>query len=259
MVVAGDAIGWGPSPARVLERVTREGWAVIRGNHEYYLLDYDTPRAPAEWRDRARYSLLPWLQRQVAGRWRNVVAAWPDTISLRFPDAPPVRVVHGSPASPWIGILPTAADASIAAMLDGIAETVLIAGHTHRAMDRTVGRWRVLNPGSVGVPLDGRFDASYLLLEGDAEGWRPTFRRVPFDRAPLFAEFARQRFVEECGVIAQLVLEEFRTARLQLIPFLRWRAACCPDAPLTIDLLEPFSRVNPWDYTPPGYRINMEH
>jgi len=32
-----------------MERVTREGWAVIRGNNEFYVLDDNTPRAPSEW------------------------------------------------------------------------------------------------------------------------------------------------------------------------------------------------------------------
>jgi predicted phosphodiesterase len=98
VIVAGDVINWGPFSAQVMERVTREGWAVIRGNNEFYVLDYNTPRAPSEWEE---YSLLPWLHRQLNGHWRNVIAAWPDALSLRFPDAPPLRVVHGSPRSPW--------------------------------------------------------------------------------------------------------------------------------------------------------------
>jgi predicted phosphodiesterase len=256
VVVAGDLINWGPFSAAVLERVARAGWAVIRGNHEFYLLDYDTPRAPAAWRDRARFSLLPWLHRQLAGPWQTAIAAWPDTLSLRFPDAPPLRVVHGSPASPWLGIRLTDADRRVEAMLAGVEETTLLVGHIHRALDRTVGGRRVLNPGPVGVPLDGHFGASYLLLEGGGDGWTPTFRRVPYDRAPLFAEFARQRFVEECGAIGRLVVEEFATARPRVTPFLRWRAACCPDAPLTVDLLAAFAAADLWDCTPPVSRVN---
>ena len=141
-------------------------------------------------------------------------------------------------------------------MLAGVEEETVIVGHTHLPMDRRIGAWRIFNPGPVGVPLDGLFTASYLLLEGDAAGWRPTLRRVPFDRAPLFEEFERLRFVEECGVIGHLVVEEFRTARLQIVPFLRWWAATCPDAPLSMDLLEPFSRIDPWPYTPRVFHVN---
>ena len=30
VIVAGDVVNWGPFSAQVLERVTREGWAVVR-------------------------------------------------------------------------------------------------------------------------------------------------------------------------------------------------------------------------------------
>lgn len=260
VVVAGDSINWGPFSVGVVERIAREGWAVIRGNAEYYLLDYGTPRAPEAWSDAQRYVLLPRLCRELAGRWHNTIAAWPDGLCLRFPDAPPLRVFHGSPRSPWEGIYGNAAfqaDALVEPMLAGVAEETVVVGHTHLPFDRTVGRWRIVNPGSVGVPLDGVFGANYLLLDGDAAGWRPTFRRVPFDSAPLFAEFARQRFEEECGVIGQLVVEEFRMARLALAPFFRWRATCRPELPLSSALLEEFRAIDRWPYVSRHFRVNM--
>ena len=60
--------------------------------------------------------------------------------------------------------------------------------------------------------------------------------------------------MEECGVIGQLVVEEFATARLQVHPFLHWRRAHHPDAPLGAELLEAFSRVDREAYRPPAYR-----
>ncbi|MCW5852171.1 MAG: metallophosphoesterase family protein [Anaerolineae bacterium] len=255
VVVAGDVINWGPFSAQVMARVTSEGWAVIRGNNEFYLLDYGTPRAPAAWSDTRQWPLLPWLKRQLQGRWENIVAAWPDTLSLRFPDAPPIRVVHGSARSAWESIFPGVTEAEAETLLAGIEETTVIAGHSHLSMDRSVGRWHILNPGSVGVPLDGEFYARYMLLEGDEEGWHATPRRVPLDQTPVLQEFERQRFIEECGVIGRLVVDEFRTARLQVHPFLHWRSAQRPDAALSADLLTEFETVDPWDYMPPAYVV----
>jgi len=257
VIVAGDVINWGPFSAKVLERVKHEGWAVIRGNAEFYLLDYDTSRAPAEWDDRSFFPLLLWLQRQLNGRGHNAIAAWPDTLSLRFPDAPPIRVVHGSPRSPQEPIYAISTPEEIESILAGVEETTVVAAHTHLPMERRVGRWHILNPGSVGGPADGDLTASYMLLEGNEAGWRPTFRRVAFDYEPLWQEFERQKFVDECRVIGWFVVQEFKTARLQLIPFLRWRQACCPDAPLTMELVSEFSKINRWDYTPLAYHVNV--
>jgi predicted phosphodiesterase len=249
VVVAGDLINWGPFSAQVTERVLAAGWAVLRGNAEYYLLDYGTPRAPAVWNDPVAFPLLPWLRRQLSPVLQVRIATWPDMIVVRPPDAPPLRIVHGSPRSPFEAIRPQVTEAELAPMLAGIEEETIIAGHTHVAMDRQVGRWRVLNPGSVGVPLDGQFFARYLLLDGDASGWRATFRQAPFSNEAVFAEFARQRFAEECGVIGHFVLDEFRTARLGLAPFLRWRQAVCPNAPLNDETLARFRTVDPDLYT----------
>lgn len=249
VVVAGDIINWGPFSAQVTERVLAAGWAVLRGNAEYYLLDYDTPRAPATWSDPVAFPLLPWLRRQLSPTLQARIATWPDTIAVRPTDAPPLRVVHGSPRSPFEAIRPQVSEADLAPMLAGIEEETIIAGHTHVAMDRQIGRWRVLNPGSVGVPLDGQFLARYLLLEGGAAGWRVTSRQLPFSNEAVFAEFARQRFRDECGVVGHFVLEEFRTARLGLAPFLRWRQAVCPDAPLNEETLARFRTVDPDLYT----------
>ena len=257
VIVVGDVINWGPFSAQVLERITRQDWAVVRGNAEFYLLDYNTPRAPSAWNDRSFFPLLPWLQRQLNGGWHNVIAAWPDTLHLRFPDAPPIRVFHGTPRSPQEPIYMLSTSEEIEAMLAGVDESTVVAAHTHLALERQVGRWYILNPGSVGGPADGDRRASYMLLEGNQAGWQPTFRRVAFDYEPIWQEFERQRFVDECGLIGHLVVQEFKSARLQLIPFLRWREAICPDAPLRVELLDEFAKVNRWDYTPLAYHVNI--
>ncbi len=257
VVVAGDVINWGPFSAQVVECITREGWTVIRGNNELYVLDYQTPRARPEWSERSAFPMLPWLSRQFDVCGKEIVASWSETLSLQFADAPALRVFHGTPRSMWEPISPVAPACEIQNLLAGTAETTLIAGHTHLAMDRQVGRWHVFNPGSVGVPLDGQFTASYMLLDGSDDGWRATFRRVPFDYAPIFREFERRGFLDECGIIAHFVLEEFKTARVRLAPFLRWRQACCPGAPITLDLLDSYARVDPWEYTPEQFLVNV--
>jgi predicted phosphodiesterase len=254
VIVAGDLINWGPFSAAVVERALAEGWAVIRGNNEFYLLDYLTPRAPVIWNDLANFPMLPWLRRQLAGRLHARIAAWPDTLSFCPPDAPPLRIVHGSPRHNSEGIFPQVTEAELAPLFAGVAEGTIVAAHTHLPFDRRIGRWHLFNPGSVGVPLLGELVASYLLLEGDADGWHGTFRRVPIDNGAVLAEFARQGFVEECGIIGELVIAEFETARLQINPFLEWRRAVCPDAPFTRETLARYREVDPGPYLPVAYR-----
>ncbi len=257
VIVAGDLINWGPFSAQVVARVREAGWATIRGNHELILLDYGTPREPVAWADRAAFPVPHWLQRQIPHALTLAIALWPDTLIVRPPDAPPLRIIHGSPRDHADPIYPEITEEMLAPMLTGIAETTLVAGHTHRPMDRRIGRWHVLNPGSVGMMLDNDHRASYLILEGNAAGWRGELRRVPYDKAPLFAEFARLGFIEECGLIGALVVVEFAAARLRIAPFLRWRAAVAPDAPFDDATLARFRAVDPEDYMPAGHRLSL--
>lgn len=251
IVVAGDVVNWGPFSRQVMDFLADKHCAIIRGNNELYLTDWNTPRAPQHW---GRFTLPPYTIAQLGEQWMNVISAWPDELSLRFRDAPAVQVVHGSPRSPFEAILPTSSDDEITVMLEGVEETTIIAAHSHLALERQVGKWHTLNPGSVGNPLDGNPTGSYLLLDGDEQGWRGTLRRVAFDFNRMLTEFERTRFVEQCGVVGHLVVEEYRSHRLEVLPFLEWWRATCPDEPHTMALLEPYSQVNKWDYMPLAYR-----
>ena len=258
VLVAGDVINLGPFSEQVVRRVIESDWAVVRGNGEFYLLDYDTPRAPDEWNDPLEFPMRPWLDRQLSQHSKSAIATWPDTLNLRFRDAPPIRVVHGSPRSASRGIFAGSSDEEIAAAMSDTEEEFVVAAHTHLPLDRISVRWRILNPGSVGVPLDGLFTASYMLLDGSADGWEPTFRRIPFDYEPVFREFDRLGILEECGAMGKFCIETFRTARPQ-DGFLRWRAVHCPELPLSLALFDEYwARHQWWEHTHSGYRINMK-
>ncbi len=254
IIIAGDLIHKGPFPAQVTARVIQAGCAVIRGNNEYYLLDYRTPRVEG-WRANAPF--LGWLAAQMHGRLHAAIAAWPDEISLRYPDAPPVRVVHAVPGNPWGFIDWTDSDDVTAAKLAGVEETTIVGAHTHLPLELTIGEQHFLNPGSVGLPLDGVIGARYMLLDSTPEGWKANWRVVSYDTTPLFAEFERLRFVERFGVSARLFIEEFRIARPVFLAFSRWRKTVYPDTPATLDMVETFLHgVDFWDYMPTAFQIN---
>jgi predicted phosphodiesterase len=257
VIVPGDVIGFGPSPIRATQIVIEKGWSVIRGNNEFFLTDYKTARAPAEWEDPVQFAPTAWLDHQFDHRLKTIIGSWPDTLSLFFRDAPPILVCHGTPASPWETIYSTMTDDEIEKTLLDVKPDYVICGHTHLPMDRQSGKWRIFNPGSVGVPLDGLFSASYMLLEGNEKGWTPTFRRVPFDYEALFAEFERSGYTRESGPMGRLILEVYRTAR-PLFGFLRWRETQKRDFPITYELVEEYlTNCNWWEYSHPAYHINI--
>lgn len=257
VIVPGDVIGFGPSPRQAAQLVLEKGWSVIRGNNEFFLTDYKTPRALAEWDDPVQFAPTIWLDSQFDRKLKTVIGSWADTLSLYFRDAPPILVCHGTPASPWGTIYSTMTEEEIEKTLCDVEAEYVICGHTHLPMDRQSGKWRILNPGAVGVPLDGLFSASYMILEGNEEGWTPTFRRVPFDYDAVFEEFERSGYNQASGPMGRLVLEVYKTAR-PLFGFLRWRENHRPGSALTYGLVEEYlTKCNWWEFSHPAYHINM--
>jgi len=254
IIVAGDVVNWGPFSAQVVERLLSEKCVVIRGNNELYLTDWQTERMPTAWRN---FTLPPYTLAQLGSALLNEIATWPDTVCLRFHGASAVRVVHGSPRSPFEPIFPTTSEEDAAAMLKGVEETTVLAAHSHLSLDRQIGRWHLLNAGSVGNPLDGDLRGSYMLLEGDVNGWHGVLRKVPFDAERVYREFERTGFVEQCGPVGHLVVKEYHTAQVEVLPFLEWHRATCPDEPITMALLESYNKIDRLAYCPAPYRINQ--
>jgi diadenosine tetraphosphatase ApaH/serine/threonine PP2A family protein phosphatase len=60
-------------------------------------------------------------------------------------------------------------------IFDPVGAAVVVCGHTHIVMDRAIGRTRVVNPGSVGMPF-GAPGAHWMILGATIE-----FRHTPYD------------------------------------------------------------------------------
>jgi len=258
VIIAGDVINFGPFSRQTAEIVIEKNWPVIRGNNEYFLIDYKTPRAPAEWNDPLQFAPIAWLNQQFDQKLKMQIAAWPDSLNLRFSDAPPIQVFHGTPNDPWAPIYWTLTDEEIEKVLSSVETDFVICGHTHLLMDRQIGKWRIFNPGSVGVPLDGIFSASYMILKGDEQGWSPTFRRVPFDYEAVFQEFEASGYNNECGPMGRLTIEIYKHAR-PMLGFLRWHAKQKPASLLSMEVVEEFLATEHWwEYSDMAYHVNME-
>jgi diadenosine tetraphosphatase ApaH/serine/threonine PP2A family protein phosphatase len=100
-----------------------------------------------------------------------------------------VLYCHASPGSDVDSFLPEAGDDEDE-LLEGITSTRVVFGHTHLAFSRTSESGiELVNPGSVGMPLDGDPRAAYAVVGDDGE---VTHRRVGYDHAAS-AEAVREQ------------------------------------------------------------------
>ncbi len=213
--VLGDMVNGCPWSAEVIERVAELGWPMLLGNHDDAVLQLGTPRMEPRYADRRRYAALWWTREHLMSHHLERLRMLPLEAQPATADAAPMRLVHGVPGNFFVGFRPDSPEAWIVRRLASVAETTVVGGHTHVPMVRSVERWLVVNTGSVGISYDGDPRASYVLMVGDATGWRAVIRRVDYDHEALDAGYRRSGLLADGGVMAEL----FRRSVLSGLPW----------------------------------------
>ncbi|HEY51908.1 MAG TPA: metallophosphoesterase family protein [Caldilineae bacterium] len=252
VIVDGDLINAVPFSGGVVDTIRAQDWLVVRGNHEFYYLNFGTERDVSGSKDADRWGQLHWLVEHLTPEQGRYLAALPDDLSLFFSNTRPLRVAHGVPGHNRRGFVPEQPDEEIVVTLrERVEDDLLITAHTHVQFDRQVRspasrtkydtnphsyhdaranearRWRIINPGSVGLPLNGDVRAQFVLLDSvspDAEfgGWRATHVRVPYDRRPALRAYETSGMLAAGGVMSTLFYWELVTAEREIPYFFRW-------------------------------------
>jgi len=196
--VLGDLVAFCPWPAETLVRLRAlPDVAFLQGNTDRYIVTGRRPatpvRSPEDWQ--AMPDTL--AMRDAHFRWSVERLSYADYEFLR--DLPPrleqdvlgygrIVAVHATPADDETNIRPDTPDDEICPHLAGLDACLLLYGHTHRPVERTVGPVRLVNPGSVGLPLDGDPRPAYGLLDFEGGQCAVTLRRVAYDVEAVVTE-----------------------------------------------------------------------
>ena len=186
-LVLGDLVDYGPAPEEVIAWVRENADYVVRGNHDHAMA------TGADCRSSTAYKSLSVATREYF-RTRLSEAALqylrdlPTTCSTDI--AGKTEMVHATPRNPLFEYLrPESSDAQWRSAMEGITDgnQLLLLGHTHLQFDKTVGRVRIVNPGSLGQPKDGDPRGCYAIIEGG----RVELRCVEYDVEKATARLAQ--------------------------------------------------------------------
>lgn len=223
LLVAGDIVVGAPDSAACWARVQALGCPVLRGNHERYVFDFETPRAKPEWGGE-RFAPVRWAAGQFDDAGRAALAALPAT--LRLPEAPGVLFVHASPRNDHDLLFPYTPENEVMEKFGGVPERLIVRAHNHFCGVRDWRGGRIVTVGSVGLPLDGTVAAQFTVIEQDAAalaGWRIEHHAVPYDVVAAVRRFAKSGYLDAAGPMARLYRCEVATAAFHVMPFLEWR------------------------------------
>jgi diadenosine tetraphosphatase ApaH/serine/threonine PP2A family protein phosphatase len=110
-------------------------------------------------------------------------------------------LVHASPGrDDGPGLDARLSDEQLHVLVRGCGASRVFVGHTHRRVDRTVDGVRVINPGSVGNPIESDLRAGWAVVDGDDV----ELRRVDYDRELVVRQTEASGHPVPDGIVAHL-------------------------------------------------------
>jgi putative phosphoesterase len=181
VICAGDTVNYGPDPRGALTWLRDHGAVSVRGNHDHAVAFGADPRA-APAKQPLALAVRDWTRDRLEAADLTGLARLPTSLTWQTPGGR-FAVVHGTPLDSLYDyrMKPEASDRLVEELLGEVQADVMIAGHTHLPLLRRFGDMEIVNPGSVGQPLDGDPRAAYAIWEDG----RLSLRRAAYDQAPV--------------------------------------------------------------------------
>ena len=201
VVVGGDVVP-GPMPRETLTCLLDLDVPVqfIRGNGESEVLaqlaGIDTGNVPEQFRE-----VMRWTAQQLDPEHEPVLASWPMTLRVEIGGLGEVLFCHATPRSDTEVFTRLTNEDRLLPIFERPGVALVICGHTHMQFDRTIGRIRVVNAGSVGMPF-GEPGAYWLLLGPDV-----ALRHTPYDLAKAAERIQDTKYPQAQDFAANYVLQ----------------------------------------------------
>lgn len=175
IVVGGDVLP-GPMPRETIARLRHLDIPTqfIHGNGDREVLGSRRGDPAIAVPEQFRAAML-WNAAELDDEDVTWIGGWPPTTRLIIPGLGDVLFCHATPQNDTDIFTRLTADERLRPVFGRVDAAVVVCGHTHMPFDRLVGRTRVVNAGSVGMPF-GRPGADWLLLGPGIE-----FRHTPYD------------------------------------------------------------------------------
>jgi predicted phosphodiesterase len=201
IIVGGDVLP-GPMPRETLHRLLHVDLPVdfIHGNGDRETLaafrGEISSAVPEQFRE-----VLSWSAHQLHDDDVKFIAGWPLTLRLNIGGLGEVLFCHATPRNDTEIFSAATPESKLLPIFQGLNASVVVCGHTHMQFDRMIGKTRVVNAGSVGMPF-GEPGAYWLLLGLDVFLRRTTYDvkqaadRVRATAYPQAADFAARNIVQ---------------------------------------------------------------
>lgn len=163
----GDLIGYGPSPNETIDLIRSEGVrCTIGAADERIAYDFARSKRP---RAGVADQTLEWTRTVIEPKHVDFLRSLPVQQRMKTP-AGRLRAFHGTPETPAQRMNLNQDPISLVRLLESNRCSILVAGGSHVPFfRRTTNNGLVLNPGSVGLSLNGEPGADYALISFNSQ------------------------------------------------------------------------------------------
>ena len=198
-VFLGDYVGELAYPQRTMELLyeMQEKYQCffINGNREEYWLKYQSKGEKGwEYGNSATGTLLYGYERLTA-KDMDFFRSLPYTRELAIEGMPPLTICHGSPEKVNGKLLPN--DEKTLEIMEKDPNNIILCGHTHMQAGLEHGGKKILNAGSIGIPINGVGGRTeFLILHeiscGEKSCWEEEFVSLEYDVEKVIAELYQE-------------------------------------------------------------------
>lgn len=150
VVCLGDVASLGPQPREVIACLRQLHIPILMGNHDAYLLNPHLTDQHHPWLRAAEL----WCLAQLTADDLDFVRSFKPWLNLTLDHDTTVLCFHGSPRSNEEWLYPTTPPATLDEIFADPTAQVMVGGHTHVQMLRPHKGKLLVNPGSVGMPME---------------------------------------------------------------------------------------------------------
>jgi predicted phosphodiesterase len=160
-----------------------------------------------------------WVATQLGAEDEQLLATWPENVRVKIPELGNVLFCHATPRNDTEIFTRLTNDEHLALVFEEVKDDVVVCGHTHMQFDRSVGKTRVVNAGSVGMPF-GPPGAYWLELGPDVQlrctpydlsDAAERIRATSYPQAEEFAEHSIRQPPSEEEMLARFARSELRS------------------------------------------------
>jgi putative phosphoesterase len=167
----GDVVDYGPFPKECIAFLMKEMHCGVTGNHDNALA-FDVDCGCRGDFKKLSEETRAWHKSLIAKNELTFLRSLARINRITI-DGNAILLAHATPQGDLFHYLQ---ESEIEKAVQGIADDIILFGHTHIQFKKQVGSTQVVNPGSVGLARDGS-QACYAILEdGDL-----VLKRIPYD------------------------------------------------------------------------------